>query len=610
MKTNPRQSTWNVIGMVLLPFLAFLGFAALFVRQNLHDIDRSARVIERLMLVEDLSNVIGMLQRERGKTALVGVRLVGSDDLVAAWQATDASWDQLAANVAGADLPASITGAIAHMRTTLPALRERGHTASAAAADFRDYTAIISLLFDTQQMSMADVARDGVEQTHTNLLLLASVRESVGRLRARLSHLLATDGTLNEAELEIALGAHAGIEVILEHRALDLPDEIERTFAQKRQGRHWTFVNESLHKVLQHSDTGGFGVDARLFFEAVSSVIDDIDQAIRLEIGTVRARQNELRVDSRRRLIRSLFLVMLVTVPLVVLVVDDLRSRRERARAEARLVVALDDLREAREQEARIGFEIQRALLLGPPPCALDGFVVAAMTTPSMGVDGDFYDFVVWNPHSFDVLFGDVMGKGVPAALVGAATKSHFQRVIAQALAHRTTGDLPAPVDIVSAVHAAMTVPLSQVERFVSLHYGRFDRVARTLTLVNCGHTVVLCFRGLAATCLRIAEGDMPIGIHADAHYHQSEHSIEEGDLWLFLSDGITDARNDQRQFFGYDRLIEVVQQCLVTGTNPETLLQTVLATVRTFCGSNDFSDDFSCIAVRVGAAPGSGPTN
>ena len=105
---------------------------------------------------------------------------------------------------------------------------------------------------------------------------------------------------------------------------------------------------------------------------------------------------------------------------------------------------AQEELARAREQEVEIGFKIQQTLLLDQPPRDVPGVRVAALTIPSQRIDGDFYDFFKHRDDCLDVIVGDVMGKGIPAALLGAATKSHFlqalSRLISLAAARNTSG--------------------------------------------------------------------------------------------------------------------------------------------------------------------------
>ena len=91
---------------------------------------------------------------------------------------------------------------------------------------------------------------------------------------------------------------------------------------------------------------------------------------------------------------------------------------------QAALLTSLEQLAQAHQREVEIGARIQQTLLLGQPPVDMPGAQIAALTIPSQPVDGDFYDFFQYNAQCLDIIVGDVMGKGVPAALLGAAIKS------------------------------------------------------------------------------------------------------------------------------------------------------------------------------------------
>ena len=97
-------------------------------------------------------------------------------------------------------------------------------------------------------------------------------------------------------------------------------------------------------------------------------------------------------------------------------------------------IASVEALAEARRREVEIGARIQQTLLFGQLPTDLNGVEVAALTIPSQQIDGDFYDFFQHTRQCLDVIVGDVMGKGVPAALFGAAIKSHFLRALSQLL--------------------------------------------------------------------------------------------------------------------------------------------------------------------------------
>jgi len=262
------------------------------------------------------------------------------------------------------------------------------------------------------------------------------------------------------------------------------------------------------------------------------------------------------------------------------------------------LLSSLDELGQARKREVEIGAKIQQTLLLGQPPASVPEAQVATLTVPSQQIDGDFYDFFQHHERCFDVLVGDVMGKGVPAALLGAAIKSHFMRALGQLLSISEPDQLPQPEEIVARVHAEVTGRFIGLEFFATFIYTRFDLATRRIAFVDAGHTRTIHFRKSDGTCALLEGENMPLGSSEKEVYRQVVVPYESGDLFTFYSDGVTEARNAAGELFGEDRLIALVQ------TNghlqPQALVGEVRRAVIAFSGSEKFPDDLTCVAVRI----------
>jgi PAS domain S-box-containing protein len=268
-----------------------------------------------------------------------------------------------------------------------------------------------------------------------------------------------------------------------------------------------------------------------------------------------------------------------------------LRTQAERRKAEAEQV--------AREREIAIGFRIQQMLLLDEPPRDVPGLRVAALTLPSQQIAGDFYEFFTHQAESLDVIVADVMGKGIPAALLGAATKSHFTEALCHLIALSPTGELPEPRDVVTLAQADMVRHLIELESFVTLCYARVDLVRRRLDLVDCGHTGVIHVRGGSDRCETLRGDNLPLGIRAGEIYDQIGVPFDAGDTFFFYSDGITEAANAVGERFGIDRLLACVRTH--AGLGPDALVGAVRAAVAGFAGSDQLSDDLTCVAIEVG---------
>jgi sigma-B regulation protein RsbU (phosphoserine phosphatase) len=249
-------------------------------------------------------------------------------------------------------------------------------------------------------------------------------------------------------------------------------------------------------------------------------------------------------------------------------------------------------------QEIEIGSKIQQTLLLGQIPKHCPGVKIAAFTIPSQTIDGDFYDFTKPNDHCLDVIIGDVMGKGVPAALVGAATKSHFLRALSQLLSTSPERQIPEPREIVSFVHAEVIKQLISLESFVTLSHARFDLAHREASIVDCGHTMTVRYRRSTGECDLLKGKNLPIGFSERESYEQISYPLEPGDIYFFYSDGLTEATNAAGKPFGVERLVELIRK---NGyLDPERLIETVHCSLVDFADSGSLEDDLTCVAVSI----------
>lgn len=248
-------------------------------------------------------------------------------------------------------------------------------------------------------------------------------------------------------------------------------------------------------------------------------------------------------------------------------------------------------------QEVEIGSRIQQMLLRGKIPETFAGLQVAALSIPSRMIDGDFYEFIRLHDKCLDVINGDVMGKGIPAALVGAATKSALLRAMSRLLPVRQE-QLPEPYEVVTRVHEEVVNRLITLESFVTLCYARFDMAAQQVRIVDCGHTATVRCRPGTNSYELLKGVNMPIGFVEDEVYEQSSYPLLPGDLFFFYSDGLTEATNANEEAFGEERMLEMLRRnCDLA---PESLIAEVHRTLIAFAGRETLGDDLTCVAIRV----------
>jgi sigma-B regulation protein RsbU (phosphoserine phosphatase) len=256
------------------------------------------------------------------------------------------------------------------------------------------------------------------------------------------------------------------------------------------------------------------------------------------------------------------------------------------------------ELEQLRARDVEVGLRIQTSLLLSQPP-RVPGLDIAAFTVPSQGIDGDFYIFLTYPDLSLDVVVGDVMGKGIPAALLGAATKSQVFKAVSYLLAATRDGTLPRPKDIVMLAHAEIVRHLIDLESFVTLCYARLDLNRRILTLVDCGHTGIVHWHASTQTCEVLRGDNLPLGIREGEVFDQISAAFELHDILLLYSDGITEARNPDGELFGIERLMAHVKAN--AALDPPLLTDSIRRTVSEFAGVALPGDDLTTVVIRIG---------
>ena len=259
---------------------------------------------------------------------------------------------------------------------------------------------------------------------------------------------------------------------------------------------------------------------------------------------------------------------------------------------------AEDELATARAQEMTIGSQIQQTLLIGREPGDIKGASVDSMTIASKEVDGDFTDFIRHNNRHFDLIIGDVMGKGVPAALLGAATKSIFSRGINTIMCASNATSLPTPEEIVMFAQREMGKHLIGLRRFATICYARFDLEHRRVDLVDCGHTPTILYRAKTDECEQLKGDNMPLGFDDQELFKQFSISVEVGDVFLFYSDGLVEAKSPAGEFYGVEKAMEFVKENHQLSASDA--LRAVYTDLSNFTESDSFSDDLTLVVVKI----------
>jgi serine phosphatase RsbU (regulator of sigma subunit)/anti-sigma regulatory factor (Ser/Thr protein kinase) len=269
----------------------------------------------------------------------------------------------------------------------------------------------------------------------------------------------------------------------------------------------------------------------------------------------------------------------------IVFVCRDVTARRD---AQLRLV-------QAREYEVEVGARIQQSLLLGQPETSYSGMQIGAFTLPSQRIDGDFVDFFSGNDSSItDFVLGDVMGKGVPAALLGAAARTELMR---SRLGNSSSNSLPLLSSVIANAEANLSVELQKFNSFVTLIYGRVDRQQRLFEFIDCGHTSIIHYDAVHRHCWLLKGSNMPLGFVNSQDFQRYIIDLNMGDILFVYSDGITEAVNSEGELFGEERLMHLVRSS--AELDAEDLLQKIKMITFAY-SAGAFRDDVTGIAIKL----------
>jgi sigma-B regulation protein RsbU (phosphoserine phosphatase) len=245
-------------------------------------------------------------------------------------------------------------------------------------------------------------------------------------------------------------------------------------------------------------------------------------------------------------------------------------------------------------RELDIAQQIQESILPRrlPPFRERDAVEIFAIMEPAREVGGDFYDFFPIGDDRLAFVVADVSGKGVPAALFMAVT-----RTLLKSTARRKV----APGACLEEVNRLLCAD-NLVEMFVTVFYAILDPRTGAVAYANAGHNLPYRLRGGAAVEPVPATGDTVLGFLPDRAYQTRELMLAPGEALFLYTDGVTEAMNAAGAPFSDKRLRARLQG--VNGGSPETVVRSVVADVKAHAAGAPPSDDLTALAFRYHTAP------
>jgi sigma-B regulation protein RsbU (phosphoserine phosphatase) len=184
-------------------------------------------------------------------------------------------------------------------------------------------------------------------------------------------------------------------------------------------------------------------------------------------------------------------------------------------------------------------------------------------------------------------VIADVSGKGMPAALFMAATRSVIR---AKATA------LLSPAEIFIQANALICADAAR-GMYVTVFYVEIDPGKRLLTYVNCGHNSPFWYKAREKDISELPSTGSVVGINSSLQWEQKQIQIEKGDVIVLYTDGITEGFNEEEQEFGDERLKAILNAN--AHKSPAEILTEIQASLNTFVGSAPQSDDRTIVIIK-----------
>jgi sigma-B regulation protein RsbU (phosphoserine phosphatase) len=268
----------------------------------------------------------------------------------------------------------------------------------------------------------------------------------------------------------------------------------------------------------------------------------------------------------------------------------------ENSRLAAQIAAEVAD-RVERNRELDSAREVQQRLFpqAYPPIAGLD---YAGACRPALGVGGDYYDFIRLSDTELGIAIGDVSGKGISAALLMATLRAYLHG--------QTTPRVSDLADMMVSLNR-LVYESSSANRYATFFYAQYDSSTRRLEYVNAGHNPPLIFRTRSDRhdVLRLDVGGPVIGLMPACSYVQQSVTLEEGDVLVLFTDGISEAMNAAGEEWGDERLTQVIGAHRALPARQ--LIDRIMRTSDDFVAGAAQYDDMTLITAKVTAGDGSG---
>jgi len=239
-------------------------------------------------------------------------------------------------------------------------------------------------------------------------------------------------------------------------------------------------------------------------------------------------------------------------------------------------------------EQMRLAGVVQRRMIPEKAPL-IPGLDAAGIYIPCFDVGGDFYDFVQISDSCIAVAIADVIGKGIPAAIMMSLFRGAMR-------AYADIGDSKDAIGETINKLNKMACRQCRDGEFVSLFYAIIDVKNMAVTYCDCGHEPTVLIR--EGQIKELEKGGLVLGVEPQSEYEIETLGLRDGDCLLFYTDGLIDAVNFNGQFWGRQRMLATAKR--FTAGSAEQMIKNIIGYRRRFVGLARQNDDTSVVVVKV----------
>jgi len=248
--------------------------------------------------------------------------------------------------------------------------------------------------------------------------------------------------------------------------------------------------------------------------------------------------------------------------------------------------------KERLEEELRIARQIQMSLLPPQGAISLAGLRIAALCIPAAEVGGDYYDLLPLSDSRMGVLVADVSGKGTSAALYMAELKGV---VLSLSRIYES------PARLLVEANRILSANMDS-RSFITMTYAVVDTAAGSMKYARAGHNPIIQLEAHSGATRILAPQGLGLGIDRGLRFEEileeAEVRLVSGDVFLFFTDGLSEAMNESSELFGEGRLRGIIEQSDRLGS--EEIKERILAEIRSFVGGAAQHDDMTLVVLKV----------